>query len=237
MNDLLHLAIEGHGGMTRWKAVERIHLQLSVTGFLFAIKGLPDGMTDILMSIDTRKQSVAMSPYARFDQRGRFTADSVWIEDRTGNLVEELEAPRASFEGHKLMTPWTQLQRLYFTAYAFWNYLGTPFLFAQPGFETEELPPHSEGGQTWRPLKVTYPEGIHTHCREQVFYFNPKGLLQRVDYVTDVAGGVASHYCFDHVDYNGIVIPTLRRVVPRVPEPDIFGASAVLIRIANAVVD
>ena len=41
MNDLLELAIEGHGGMTRWKTVERIHLQLSITGFLFAIKGLP----------------------------------------------------------------------------------------------------------------------------------------------------------------------------------------------------
>lgn len=50
-------------------------------------------------------------------------------------------------------------------------------------------------------------------------------------------GGVGSHYCFDHVDYDGIVIPTLRRVVPRVPEPDVFGPSAVLIQIANAIIE
>jgi len=237
MNELLELAIQGHGGMTRWKQVKRIHLQLSVTGFLFAIKGLPDGMTDILMSIDTREQSVTMSPYSRFDLRGRYTPGRVWIEDRKGTLTEELKSPRNSFEGHTLISPWNQLQRLYFTAYAFWNYLATPFLFAEPGFETEELGKHLENGQEWRRLKVTYPSNIHTHCREQIFYFNGKGLLQRVDYVTDVAGGVGSHYCFDHIDYDGIVIPTLRRVVPRVPEPDVFGPSAVLIQIANAIVE
>jgi hypothetical protein len=237
MNELLELAIQAHGGMPRWKQVRRIHLQLSVTGFLFAIKGLPDGMTDILMSIDTREPAVTMSPYERSDHRGRFTPERVWIEDRSGKLVDAMDAPRESFAGHTIASPWNQLQRLYFTSYAFWNYLTTPFLFAGAGFETEELAPHVENGQTWRALKVAYPPGIHTHCREQTFYFNGRGLLQRVDYVTDVAGGVASHYCFDHVDYDGIVIPTLRRVVPRAPEPDVFGPSAVLIQIANAIVE
>lgn len=237
MNELLELAVNAHGGMKRWEQVNRIHLQLSVTGFLFAIKGLPDGMTDMLMSIDCREQSVTVAPYSRSDLRGRFTPSRVWIEDRKGGLVEALDSPRASFEGHGLMTKWNQLQRLYFTAYAFWNYLTTPFLFTQPGFETEEMGIHIENGQAWQRLKVTYPSRIHTHCRQQVFYFSVKGQLQRVDYVTDVAGGVASHYCFDHVDYDGIVIPTLRRVVPRIPDPDVFGPSAVLIQIANAVIE
>lgn len=238
MNELLELAVNAHGGMARWQEVKRIHLQLSVTGFLFAVKGLPDGMTNVLMSIDTREQAVTMTPYERFDHRGRYTPSRVWIEDRKGTLVAELHSPRQSFEGHTAFKdPWNQLQRLYFTAYAFWNYLTTPFLFTRPGFETEELATHLECGQSWRRLQVRYPQDIATHCREQTYYFNEMGLLQRVDYVTDVAGGVGSHYCFDHVDYDGIVIPTLRRVVPRVPEPDVFGPSAVLIQIANAIVE
>jgi hypothetical protein len=36
-----------------------------------------------------------------------------------------------------------------------------------------------------------------------------------MDYVTDVARGVAAHYCFDHWSYHGIMICTLRRVVSR----------------------
>src|SRR6266436_9935273 len=40
---------------------------------------------------------------------------------------------RASFAGHDRATQWDQLQRLYFSSYAMWNSLTTPFLFAQPG--------------------------------------------------------------------------------------------------------
>jgi hypothetical protein len=36
-----------------------------------------------------------------------------------------------------------------------------------------------------------------------------------VDYVTDVVGGIAAHYCYDHLSFGGIVFPTLRRVVTR----------------------
>ena len=36
--------------------------------------------------------------------------------------------------------------------------------------------------------------------------------------VTDALGGVAAHYCYDHVTMDGLVFPTLRRVVRRTPE-------------------
>ena len=87
------------------------------------------------------------------------------------------------------------LQELYFAGYAFWNYFTTPFLLAQPGVEVEEIEPHKEDGETWRPPSVIFPPEIPTHSAHQTFYFNDKGLLQRHDYATDVAGAVASHYC------------------------------------------
>ena len=49
---------------------------------------------------------------------------------------------------------------------------------------------------------------------EQTFYFNEKGLLQRLDYE---AVGPTAHYCFDHTAFGGLVFPTLRRVVRRPP--------------------
>jgi hypothetical protein len=36
-----------------------------------------------------------------------------------------------------------------------------------------------------------------------------------VDYVTDVLGGIAAHYCYDHIFFGGILFPALRRVVTR----------------------
>ena len=121
-----------------------------------------------------------------------------------------MKNPRDSFAGAVLTTKWNELQELYFASYAFWNYFTAPFLLAQPGVEVEEIETHNEDGE------------------------NEKGLLQRLEYATDVAGGVAAHYCFDHVTFDGIVVPTFRRVVKRKPEgPIIHGPTAVLIVISD----
>jgi len=45
--------------------------------------------------------------------------------------------------------------------------------------------------------------------------FNDKGLLRRVDYITDVAGGLGRTISYDHLSFGGIVFPTLRRAVTR----------------------
>src|SRR5712672_3467622 len=80
--------------------------------------------------------------------------------------------------------------------------MATPFVFTEPGFETREIGPHEENGETWHRLLVKYPPSIPTHCAEQVLYFNAQGSLLRMDYSVDVVGdmvaGAASHYCFDH---------------------------------------
>jgi hypothetical protein len=95
----------------------------------------------------------------------------------------------------------------------------------------------------WRRLQVTFPPAIPTHDgnlaggsddQEETFFFNDQGLLQRLDYV---AVGPASHDCYDHTTFGGIVFPTLRRVVGRRPSgPLVSGPTAVLIQIANVTV-
>jgi hypothetical protein len=80
----------------------------------------------------------------------------------------------------------------------------------------EEIDPWQEGQQTWRRLKVIFPERIATHAREQVSYFGPDGLLRRHDYDVDVLGGATgAHYVDDYQSHGGIMIPHRRRVYAR----------------------
>ena len=65
---------------------------------------------------------------------------------------------------------------------------------------------------------MTYPDGFHTHTRVQRFYFDRDFMLRRMNYKADVNGCVASHYCYDAKPFDGIVFPTLRRVVRRTAE-------------------
>lgn len=84
-----------------------------------------------------------------------------------------------------------------------------PFHFAYEGVDVEEL------GRNC--LRVRYPAGWPVHSREQVFHFDDAGLLRRNDYTAEVIGSWAhaAHLCEDHRTFDGLVVPTRRRVHPR----------------------
>ena len=57
MNDLLKLAIEGHGGLQRWEQISRFRAATSITGAIWALKGHPDGPLDrVVLEGETREQ-------------------------------------------------------------------------------------------------------------------------------------------------------------------------------------
>jgi hypothetical protein len=189
MNDLLELAIEAHGGLDRWREVKSIEVALTISGALLRIKGFPERLETSVL-IDADLPHTVMRPYGGAERRGDFRPDCVRIETDDGATIEERSSPRDAFAGHVRETKWDQLHRLYFRGYAMWNYVTTPFLLTKPGFELKELDPHAEDRETWRVLEVTYPPDVPTHCAVQKFYFSAEGMLKRIDYVTDVAGGV-----------------------------------------------
>lgn len=94
-----------------------------------------------------------------------------------------------------------------------WTYLNTPFLFARSDFSTEEISPVEADGETWRRLKVTFPDTVKSHTREQNFCFSPEGLLRRHDYTVDIlGGGTGLNYASHYQDVDGIIIPAQRRI-------------------------
>jgi len=68
-------------------------------------------------------------------------------------------------------------------------------------------------GETWRRLKVIFPDYVKSHTREQISCFGPDGLLRRHDYTVDILGGATGlNYASEYRDVNGIIVPTKRRV-------------------------
>jgi hypothetical protein len=137
------------------------------------------------------------------DDRWIYTPSRTWIERHDGSIIAEREKPREAFADHTRMTPWDELHLTYFVGYAMWNYLATPFCFTMPGFVTRELDSHTENGQIWRVLEVTFPDSVPTHCKVQKFYYDDNFMLRRMDYTADVVKGAASHYCWDHKEFGG----------------------------------
>lgn len=217
MEDLLETTIKAHGGLERWNGVRSVTVSFNYYGALLDLKGYP-GHRKPTVWIDATTPRAVIQHLEPGDDRWIFAPGRVWIERPDGFIVEERFEPRSAFAGHDRATPWDRLHLTYFLGYAMWNYLTTPFLFTWPGFTTREVEGHVENRQTWRVLEVTYPDTVPAHTSRQRLYFDEAGMLKRLDYVTDVLGGVGAHYCYDPKTFDGIVMPTLRRVVRRTPD-------------------
>ncbi len=213
MSNLIETAIAAHGGWQRWQQIKKLTAHVSIGAGLWQVKGWPNIFADARVAIDPHRQHTEFAPFVVAGRHTFFEADRVAIISDDGATIEERESPRQAFEGHTLTSPWDALHLSYFSGYAMWTYLTTPFLFKMPGFQTEEIEPWDENGETWRRLRVTFPPDIHSHSRLQVFYFDASGLLRRHDYSVDVIGGTASaNYALEHRTFGGMVYPTKRRV-------------------------
>jgi hypothetical protein len=212
VTDLLATAVAAHGGLDRWKQVTSIRVAASITGAIWFVKGKGDALKDVSMDIDTTRELLTMD-FVGQDKRSVFEPDHVSIERRDGSVVLGRDDPDASFGGHERDTPWDDAHVAYFSGEALWAYLNTPFLYTWPGFQSEEVSPIEVDGEEWRRLKVTFPDYVKSHTREQISCFGPDGLLRRHDYTVDILGGATGlNYAYDYRDVDGIIIPTTRRV-------------------------
>jgi len=116
---------------------------------------------------------------------------------------------------------WDELDFLAFGGAAMWTYVSLPFVLADWG--AEELPR--------RRLRFRVPEPIRSHCREQTIHLDERGLIVRHDYVAESFGRWArgAHRSYDFKSFDGLPVPTRRRVRPRP-----FGPVIVRVDVADA---
>jgi hypothetical protein len=218
MSELRNLVLDAHG-IGRWRNVKTIEGDMSITGLLWAKKGWTDVLRDVHVTADVESQRLSYQPFTDRGLRSVYRPDHVAVETSDGKTVRDRHNPRAAFEGHTPDTEWDDLHLAYFSGYAMWNYLNAPFLFLLPEVRTEEIEPWDEHGEQRRRLKVTFPDSVATHCSEQVFHIDGKGLISRLDYSAMVTGGLpTAHYTSDYRDFDGIKIATRRRAYRRKPD-------------------
>jgi len=212
MDQLLDLAVKAHGGLERWNKVKCVKVAASITGAIWFVKSKGDALKDVVMTIETNKERLTMD-FPGQDKRSVFEPTRIVMEKMDGTRVDARDDPEKSFAGHQLSTPWDDIHVAYFSGEALWTYLNTPFLYTHDGFATEEISSIQVDGEIWRRLKVTFPDSVKSHTREQISCFGPDGLLRRHDYTVDILGGATGlNYASDYRDVDGIIVPMKRRV-------------------------
>jgi len=111
MKNLLELALEAHGGLTRWSELKAITADLSVTGALSQIKGHTAELQQIRIEAELHRQELTTHFQ---DKHTTFTPNSVTLRTESGSLLQSRTNPRSSFAGQALNSPWDELQVAYF---------------------------------------------------------------------------------------------------------------------------
>ena len=186
---------------------------------IWALKGKPGLLDDVLLDGETRSQRLRITPFPGPGTSAVWEPYRQTIETDDGVPVVARADPAGSFAGLGRDSPWEELQVAYFASEANWDYPVSPFLFGRPEFVTEEFEPWHEDGEVWRSLVVTYPDTVVAHNRQQTYYSDGDGLLRRIDSSVDIlGGGPAVHYPSDYQEFDGIMVPTRRRVFVRNPD-------------------
>jgi hypothetical protein len=201
--------IKAHGGLAAWEQAESVEFKLRGGGLLLASKRQPGKMDNVTITVPTTGQKTVVAPYPEPGKRGVFESGRVRIEDDAGQVLEERDDPRPLFRRMSRQLRWDDLDLLYFSGYALWNYISVPFVLLREGYKLEQAKENA--------LKVTFPEGVHTHCKTQRFLLDENGLLQRHLYTAEPVGRWARsvHVASEHREFDGLVFPTKRRVYPR----------------------
>jgi len=212
MNELLQLALKAHGGLERWNKIKSIKMQASITGAIWYLKGKSDYLKEIVMTADVKTERV-VTEFPGQDKRSIFEPNRIVMEKLDGTVIEARDDPEKSFAGQQRETPWDDIHVAFFSSEALWTYLTTPFLYTYAGFKTEEIASIQVEKETWRRLKVSFPDYVKSHTREQISCFGPDGLLRRHDYTVDILGGATGlNYASGYRDVDGIIVPTKRRI-------------------------
>jgi len=212
MSTLLEDVLEAHGGLQRWQQIRSLQAELSIGGLLWDLKCRSKSVAKMTIHASVHEQHIEIHLEAD-KKRIYFSPQEVRVETEDGIPFEQRSDVRADFKGQSLRSPWSDAQVGYFNGYALWQYLTAPFLYSYPDFQVEEVAPWQEDEETWRVLKIVFPEHIVAHTRVQYAYYDSDGLLRRHQYTVDVMDGASGvNYAEGYQNVDGILVATRRRV-------------------------
>jgi hypothetical protein len=209
--------IEAHGGRDYWRTLESIEIELSASGFLFTAKRVQP-LRYVRMTVCIARPEVVIHDYPLPGQATRSIGDKrVEIVDADGRVVQSRTHLRVKFHELRRFFRWDTLDFAYFSGYAIWGCLTTPFLLLREGVEVTQANTAAQNGNTQ--LAVKFPPTFPVHSTQQEFYFDKQHRLCRLDYTAEVVGSwaKAAHFCEEYKQFGGLWLPTRRRAYPRLP--------------------
>ena len=166
---LLEKALRASGGLDLWRLTRRFTLHMSISGSLCTARCSTAQLRELVVEGSTQTQALEITGFARADLRALYRPDWVALEGQDARRLMERQGSPEEFRSELRSTTWDELQLAHYCGYLIWNYIATPFILADPDFETKELRRNVARGESLRQLRVVFPARIVTHAQHADF--------------------------------------------------------------------
>src|SRR5262245_54641809 len=104
MNKLLARIVEAHGGLDRWRRLNRVEATIVTGGAFWAMKNLTQDQDPRRVTASLHEERSSLERFGDPDWHTEFIPDRIAILRGDGTVVAERRDPRTSFAGHQMTT-------------------------------------------------------------------------------------------------------------------------------------
>lgn len=205
--------LDAYGGESRWRSATAVEAHLTIGGMLFRWKRRRQGRwPSVRVRVEAHEPRTRFDPIDREGNIAVLAGHTVRIERPNGTVVEERPNAREGFPYGRRLLWWDAVDIGYFFGYTMWNYLALPALLLREDVTWSEVSDDT--------LEARFPPQIPTHNELQRFHLDAEtGLLRQHDYTAEPFGGFAkaAHMIAEHRTFDGLTVPSKRRVKARDP--------------------
>lgn len=226
---LVSHVLKAHGGLDHWRSKRSFSAHVSISGALLpppegrppagapyvavggyhlptAPRGRPT-LRELVIEGETATPRLKMFGSTDLTRYGVYTPGRVEFRDMSHGLLEALDDPIEALAARPPDRPLRPLERVFLFGASVWSGIAIPFLLGAPDMAVEEQP--------GRVLKVEIPGRIAPLAPRRLLHVAATGLIERQDYeLRYLHPSVLVDTASAHIAFDGIVVPTLRRLRP-----------------------
>jgi hypothetical protein len=172
---------------------------------------------ELVMEGETNQPLMRMFSSRDSNRYAIYTPGRAEFRDISGRLIEAQDDPLAAMQSSATLPSLGPLERVFLCGALVWSAIVGPFVIELGGKSEEE--PASRARSGFRQLRIESPRSLDPLAPIRRFFIDDLGRAQRSDYeLRPLFGGPATDTLSAYGIFDGIALPTLRRLQARSPD-------------------
>lgn len=219
--DLVSHVLKAHGGRDRWRSKTAFSAHISISGALLpppenrslsSATACRPTLREVVIEGETKSPRLTVFGSGDTNRYGLYAPDRVELHSMAHQLLEALDNPIDALADRSSDRPLRATERTFLYGAAVWNAIAGPFLLDDARILAKEA----------QQLEIELPAAIDPLTPRRTLYVGNDGFVTRqVYHLKHLHPGPLVDTASAYIAFDGIMVPTLRRLRPLATAADL----------------